>query len=239
MHVGDKQFHTTQWSLVVRAAQSHDLAARPALAQLCGRYWLPIHAYVMRRINDREDARDLTQAFFTHLLEKNSLAHADQSRGRFRSFLLTSIKNFITNDYERKQARRRGGGVKILSLDFDSGESRMNYQPTHNDTAERIFEQQWVLSLLDIVAGGLRTEYEAAGKSRQFVLLQGAITANEKLNYTEIAGELAVSEEAARQMASRLRKRYRDLLRNEVAQTLSEPGDVEDEIRGLFETLSR
>jgi RNA polymerase sigma factor (sigma-70 family) len=233
-----RSFATTQWSMVIRAGQSQDGDAQSALAKLCERYWLPIHAYIRRRVTNLEEARDLTQAFFAHLLDKNTIGQADPERGRFRSFLLTAIKHFLTNEHEHRQAQKRGGSLRRLSLDFETGESRLNLEPIHAETPERIFERQWVLTLLNSVMERLQSEFSQSGKSRQFELLQGAITAGEKLDYSSIGQELVLTEEAVRQMASRLRKRYRELLREEVANTVDDPNEIDAEIRGLFASLS-
>lgn len=233
------QFATTHWSLVVRAGKRDDKDADEALAGLCQRYWYPLYTYVRRRVIDVNDAQDATQEFFTRLLEKNVLADATPERGRFRSFLLTAVKNFLNNQWDKANAQKRGGGRHNLSLDFDSGESRVTLEPAHDLTAERLFERQWILTLLDVVMRRLETEYESAGKSAQFERLKDVLAGGgDRLPYATLAAELGMSEDATRQAASRLRKRYRELLRTEVAQTVDEPNEVDAEIQSLFETLS-
>ncbi|MHB8974250.1 MAG: RNA polymerase sigma factor [Pirellulaceae bacterium] len=233
-------FQTTHWSLVLRAGSRKDRDSDAALVTLCERYWYPLYIYVRRQVANVEEAQDLTQEFFARLLEKNVLAAASPERGRFRSFLLASIKNFLVNQWERAHSRKRGGGVRQLSLDLETGESRLQLEPAHSLTPERLFERQWVLTLLELVLRRLEEECQAAGKGEQLARLKGVLTgAGDRLPYATIAAELGTSEEAARQAATRLRKRYRELLREEVAQTLAEPGDVDDEIRSLFEVLSR
>jgi RNA polymerase sigma-70 factor (ECF subfamily) len=233
-------FETTHWSLVLRAGHREDRDADAALAALCERYWYPLYAYVRRRVADAHEAQDLTQEFFARLLEKQYLAAADPQRGKFRCFLLASLKHFLANEWKRAHARKRGGGVRRLSLDLDSAESRLRLEPAHNLTPERLFERQWVLTLLDLVMRRLQGEYESSRKAELFERLKGALTGDrQRLPYAALAAELGMSEEAARQAASRLRKRYRELLREEVAQTLAEPADVDDEIRNLFEALGR
>ena len=228
-------FQTTHWSLVLRAGNRADREADDALAALCGRYWYPLYAYVRRRSADVHEAQDLTQEFFARLLEKNTLAAASPGRGRFRSFLLTAVKNFLANQRDRDHAAKRGGGARTLSLDWDSGESRLKMEPAHDLTPERLFERQWVLTLLELVMRRLQQECEAAGKAGQFERLKEVLTGGqERLPYAAAAAELGMSEEAARQAASRLRKRYRELLREEVSQTVAEPRDIDDEIRSLF-----
>lgn len=231
-------FATTQWSLVLRAAQPDNSSARLALEMLCRRYWFPLYAFARRRVATVPEAQDLTQEFFLRLLEKNSLAAASPERGRFRSFLLTSLKNFLANEWDRATAQKRGGGRERLSLDWETGESRLSLEPAHTDTPEREFERQWALTLLDVVVRRLQEEFAASDKSRQFELLKETLTGNRAVfDYATIAAELQLSEEAARQAAHRLRKRYRELLRAEVAATVESDNEVEDEIGRLFEAL--
>lgn len=232
------EFASTQWSLVLRAGHRVDRQAELALATLCQRYWFPLYAYVRRRVADVHRAQDLTQDFFARLLDKNVLASASPERGRFRSFLLTSLKNFLANEWDREGARKRGGDLQCLSLDWDSGESRLPAEPTHSQTPEREFERQWALSLLEIVVQRLRTEFDASGKTRHFELLKQTLTGDRgAIDYLAIGAELQMSEESVRQAAHRLRKRYRELLRMEVAATVEHEGDVDDEIGRLFEAL--
>jgi RNA polymerase sigma-70 factor (ECF subfamily) len=231
-------FLTTQWSLVLRAGASDDTAARQALAALCQRYWYPLYAYVRRRGVPVDQAEDVIQGFFARLLEMQILAGVTVEGGRFRSFLLTAVKNHLANERDRAVAEKRGGGASVLSLDLDSGESRLALEPHDNDTPERLFGRQWALTLLALVLERLEAEYDAADKSRLFELLKASLTGgSDRLPYAEIGREVEISEEAARQAASRLRKRYRELLREEVASTLASEQEVDDEIRGLFAVL--
>jgi RNA polymerase sigma factor (sigma-70 family) len=237
---GGSDFATTQWSLVLRANRSSD-SATAALQTLCKRYWYPLYAYVRRRGVESHTAQDLTQEFFARLLEKNSLAAASPERGRFRAFLLTSLKNFLTNEWEKGQALKRGGGNRPISLEVnvDSAETRFRLEPIDQQTPERTFERQWALLLLELVMQRLQAEQAAAGKAQQFELLKDALTAGtDRLPFPTIAAELSISEEAARQAASRLRKRYRELLREEVSHTVASPEEVDDEIRSLFQALA-
>ena len=158
-------FATTQWSLVLRAAQPNDPAARTAMEALCRRYWFPLYAFARRRVAEVHEAQDLTQEFFLRLLEKNSLTTASPERGRFRSFLLTSLKNFLANEWDRAIAQKRGGGRERLSLDWDVGESRLSLEPAHSDTPEREFERQWALTLLDVVIQRLQDFPQPTGTS--------------------------------------------------------------------------
>lgn len=237
---GAPDFATTQWSLVLRAGGESD-SATAALATLCERYWYPLYAYIRRKGAATHQAQDLTQEFFARLLDKNAIAAASPERGRFRAFLLTSLKNFLTNEWEKGQALKRGGGAPQISLqlNLDSAESRMSLEPVHNLTPERWFERQWALLLLELVMKRLQTEQESAGKGQQFELLKEALAGGtERLAYADIAAQLSLTEEAARQAASRLRKRYREILREEVSHTVSSPDEVDDEIRSLFQVLA-
>jgi RNA polymerase sigma factor (sigma-70 family) len=233
-------FATTQWSLVLRAGQGSD-SSTAALATLCQRYWYPLYAYIRRHGSGVHQAQDLTQEFFARLLDKKAIALAAPQRGRFRSFLLTSLKNFLTNEWEKGQALKRGGGQPALSLqlNLDSAESRLCLEPAHQLTPERCFERQWALLLLELVMQRLQAEQQAAGKDQQFELLKEALAGGaERLAYADIAAQFNLSEEAARQAASRLRKRYREILREEVNQTVASPDEVDEEIRSLVQVLA-
>ena len=232
-------FATTQWSLVLRAARPEDSVARAALEALCRRYWFPLYAFARRRVSAIHEAQDLTQEFFLRLLQNNSLAAASPERGRFRSFLLASLKNFLSNEWDRANAQKRGGGRERWSLDWEIGESRLSREPAHADTPEREFERQWALTLLDVVVRRLQDEFATAGKSRQFERLKESLSGSRSgIDYPTVATELQMSAEAARQAAHRLRKRYRELLRDEVAQTVESPDEVDDEINRLFEAVA-
>jgi len=170
----DGEFHTTHWSLVVSAGRRDDSAAADALAELCERYWYPLYAYIRRRQADAHSAQDLTQAFFARLIEQNLPAVAVPERGKFRAFLLTSVKHFLTNEHERAAAQKRGGAARRLSLDFDDGESRWHREPFHDYTPERLFDRQWAVTLLDGVLRQLENEYATADKQKHFELLKSA-----------------------------------------------------------------
>lgn len=232
------EFATTQWSIVLRAAQPDDSAARAALEMLCRRYWFPLYAFARRRVATLHEAQDLTQEFFLRLLAQNSLTAASPDRGRFRSFLLASLKNFLANEWDRANALKRGGGRHHLSLDWNSGESRLSLEPAHSDTPEREFERQWALTLLDVVVRRLQEEFAMADRSLQFDLLKETLTGGRSaVDYSIVAAELSLTEEAARQAAHRLRKRYREVLREEVAATVENDDEVEDEISRLLAAL--
>ncbi len=233
------EFLTTQWSLVLGAGQKQTPAASEALATLCQRYWLPMYAYVRRRVADVHQAQDLTQDFFARVIEKDVLAHASPERGRFRSFLLTSLKNFLANEHDRAQAKKRGGDRQTFSLDVTQGESRLNLEPIDTLTPERAYERQWALTLLELVMERLRAEHAVGDKLAQFELLKQTLGGERgDLTFGEIASQLQIREDHARQLAQRLKKRYRELLRQEVAETVATPDEVEDELRSLFAALS-
>jgi len=232
-------FHTTEWTVVLRAGRPDASAAAAALARLCERYWYPLYVYARRRTGNADDAQDLTQAFITRLLERNVVGTARRERGRFRAFLLTALKNFLANEYERDAARKRGGGLRRLSLDFDSGEARYSSEPHDGATPERLFERRWALSMLDAVMARLAAEHTAAGKSEAFEVLRGTLVGDRDAQpYAEIAERLGVTVEAARQAARRLRLRYRELLREAVGQTVDDPVEIDDEIRSLMAALA-
>ena len=235
---GKRHFATTHWSIVIAAGDARREDAQGALSQLCEAYWYPLYAYVRRRGYSAPDAQDLTQAFFARLLEKQTLRVADPERGKFRSFLLASLDHFLANERDRARAQKRGGGRAQLSLDLAAGESRVNLEPAHELTPERLYERQWALTLLELVVCRMEAEYQEAGKARQFELLKDALGgARERLPYVELAAELDMSVENTRQAAHRMRKRYRALLREEVTRTVVDPSDVDEELAKLFEAL--
>lgn len=230
-----QRFQTTNWSVV---RQLDGIEGDRALATLCERYWYPLYAYARTRVRDVHKAQDLTQGFFAHVLAKDSLRRAAPERGRFRSFLLTSMKNFMANEHARETAQRRGGGHVSLSLDFDEANQRFCRGGVDQLTPERVFERSWTLTILDSVMEQLEAESQAAGNADRFELLKPTLSCGAgTASYDEIAKALDISSEAARQAASRLRKRYRELLREEVTRTLVDGGDVEDEIGQMFASL--
>jgi RNA polymerase sigma factor (sigma-70 family) len=231
-------FATTHWSLVIAAGQGRPAEAHQALAALCQAYWYPLFAYVRRHTGDLNTAQDLTQAFFVHLLEKGAIAAAASDRGRFRAFLLACLKNFLVSEHARENALKRGGGQSLVRLDFGDGDSRLSLEPATTLTPEKIFDRQWTLTLLDRVLARLEAELQAAGKGSQFTVLQALLAGPcAELSYADAAQALGTTPEAARQAVHRLRKRYREILKEEVGRTIADPADVEDEIRSLLESL--
>ena len=231
----EDRFATTHWSMVVNAGGRHSPEASRALATLCENYWFPIYAFVRRAGRSAEDAQDLTQEFFVRLLEKQFLATADRHKGRFRTFLLTAVKRFLANEQDRIQAQKRGGGRKITSL-ADLG-ARYCQEPADTLTSERIFEQQWALTLLEQVLARLQAEMAADGKVDLFNALKDHLTGSHATGYATTAARLGMTEGAVRVAAHRLRQRYRELLREEIAQTVASPDEIEAQIRYLFACL--
>ena len=231
-----KHFPTTLWTVVLHAGRDEPAQARAALTLLCQAYWYPLYSFVRRRGYSPHDAEDLTQAFFAHLLEKRGLGRIDPEQGRFRTFLLASLKNFLANDHDRSHALKRGGGQTIVSLDEESAESRYQREPSHDLTPERHFERQWAMTLLDQVLDALREEYHRDGKGDLFEELKVVLTGQPEA-YAEMAARLRRSEGAIKTAVHRLRHRYREVIRARIAETVG-AGDVDDELRHLLTVLS-
>ena len=225
------------------AAVQPSTESRSALASLCQIYWHPVYAFIRRNGSDQDQAQDLTQAFFTVLLEKNYLADAKKERGRFRSFLLTAVKHFLSNQRDRAQAQKRGGGQAEISLDLSIDPTQVEawYSPVAVDevTPERLFELRWAHSLLEQVMAKLRGEFANAGKAEHFDRLSAFLQGDSSdIHYDELSAEMGLTAGALRTQVHRMRRKYRDLLRSEIAQTVSTPEEVDDEIRFLLTTLS-
>ena len=232
------RFATTHWSVVVAAGHHSSPQAREALATLCRTYWYPVYVFIRRQGFSADESQDLTQEFFARLLEKHFLAQVDQEKGRFRSFLLAACKHFLSNERDRARAKKRGGGREPISIDVDDAESRYRLEPAHELTPERLFERRWVLTLLDQVLALLRDEFIHDGKEDQFDYLKVFLTGEKNQpSYRELAQKLGMTEGASKVATHRLRKRYRELLREEIAKTLDEGDSVENEIRELFAAL--
>jgi RNA polymerase sigma-70 factor (ECF subfamily) len=232
------RFATTHWSLVLAAGRGGTPASRQALAALCETYWYPLYAFVRRSGHQPEDARDLTQAFFTRLLEKDYLQAADPGRGRFRSFLLAAFRHFLSKERDRANALKRGGGRPAISLDLDAGESRYRLEPAHQLTPERVYDRRWALTLLDRAFQGLREEFARSGKGHLFDRLRVFLTGDDgPPAYRRVADECGISEGAVKVAVHRLRRRFRDSLLDEIGQTVADPGEADDELRHLFDAL--
>jgi RNA polymerase sigma-70 factor (ECF subfamily) len=233
-------FATTQWSLVLLARERASPQADEALARLCRAYWYPLYAYIRRQVPTAEQAEDLTQEFFTRLLEKEFLRSVDRTRGRFRAFLLACCKHFLANERDRARAAKRGGGCSILSLDFQSAAERYRLEPADTLTPERLFERRWALTLLDQTLERLGQEYSRAGKGELFERLKATLVgAPGKVSHAAVAEAVGMTEVAVKKAAERLRKRYRAILRELIAATVEGPAEIDDEIQTLFAVLSQ
>jgi RNA polymerase sigma-70 factor (ECF subfamily) len=228
-------FHTTRWTVVLAAGRAQTPEADVALEKLCATYWFPLYAYVRRRGYSREDAEDLTQAFFASFLAKNYFDGLSAERGRFRAFLLTALKNFLANQWDKSQRQKRGGAATHLSLDWHSADTQFQVASVAEQTPDQAFDREWAAALLGSVIERLEAECAAAGRARQFTTLKAFLSVGkEAVPHAEAAAALGIEEGAVRVAVHRLRKRYRELLRDEIAQTLSDPCDVDEEMRALL-----
>ncbi len=230
-------FATTSWSLVLAAGRK-DAGAQTALEALCCTYWYPLYTYVRRKGYAPEDASDVIQGFFTHLLEKDVLAASDRQRGRFRTFLLTVLQRFLIKQRDRAAAQKRGGGRRRLSIDVSSAEERYRLEPFHELTPERIYERRWALTLLENVLRRLEQDCTSKGQEQLFERLRPFLVANRTgPSYAALAAETGSSEGALKVAVHRLRRRYRELLQEEVAQTVETPEEIQEELNHLREAL--
>jgi RNA polymerase sigma-70 factor (ECF subfamily) len=226
------QFTTTHWSVVLAAGHSSVPGAQEALEKLCHTYWFPLYAFARRQGNSPEDAQDLTQEFFSRLLEKNYLAKADPDRGKFRTFLLRSLKNFLVNEWKRAGRLKRGGDLEFLSIDTNAAEDRYAAEAPDESNPDAEYETRWAVTLIEQVLTALRQEFDAADKARLFEELKGFIWGDKSTaSYAEIAGHLHLSEGTVKVAVHRLKKRFRELLRAEVAHTVARPEDIDGELR--------
>lgn len=235
---GKRRFATTRWSLVLAAADPAAPYSREALAELCAAYWYPVYSYIRRRGHDAHRAEDLTQQFFTRLLEKRFLAGVERGKGRFRSFLLTCVSRLLANDWEHGAALKRGGGRPLVSIDAADADRRYRLEPAQGQTAEAIFAKRWALELLDRAIVRLEGDFRDAGKGRLFGDLKGYLQGDRGLSpYSEVAAAHGMTEGAIKAAVFRLRHRFGLVLREEVARTVDDPAEVEDELRGLLLAL--
>jgi RNA polymerase sigma-70 factor (ECF subfamily) len=230
-------FVTTQWSVVL-AAQGSSPAAEEALEKLCRNYWLPIYSFVRREGRTVEDAQDVTQSFFARLLERRDFDAVRREKGRLRSYLLVSLKHFLINERQRTMSLKRGEGRPLISLDEVLTRDRNDPEPADELSADRIYERRWALTVLARVLDQLGKEYTAAGNARLFDCFKGLLAdESRQVSQAQIASDMGMNENAVKQAYHRFRRRYHDLLRDEIAQTVAAPGDVEDEIRHLITVL--
>ena len=237
---GEMQFHTTRWDLVMRSGDIGSPMHQQSLSEFCSRYWYPLYNFARYKGFSEEDAQDLTQGFFLHLLDKVSLKHADPTRGRFRSFLLASFQNYISAVRHRAVAAKRGGGNLLVALDAQDPHERDQLEPRENVTAETFFDAQWAQLLLERAMQRLTDEYRLQGKARQFDLLKGYVDLTGQSlteGYDDVAAELGMSLSGVKTLVFRMRKRFSSLLRDEVALTLVDPRDIDGEIHALYEAL--
>lgn len=236
-----KAFHTTRWTLVARARQGEGEPARAALEELCAAYWYPLYAYLRRKGNSPDEAADFVQGFFAALIEKGYVAQADPERGRFRGFLMVALRHFASKERARERALKRGGGVAKLSLDFEDGERRYSLEPAGRDDPEAFFERRWALTLLDRALERLATSQRAGApaKAERFEALRPYLAGRGAVPYREVGEPLGMSETAVKVAIHRLRGRYRDILREEIAQTVEDPALIDDEIRRLMAAVRR
>ena len=234
-----KVFPTTHWSVVLRAGESDSGIAHAALEELCSGYWYPIYSFLRRRGSSPEDAQDQTQEFFSRLLANCGLSTVDPAKGRFRSFLLASLKNLLANDWNRARTQKRGGGATLFSLDEKTAEDRYRLEPPDNATPETIFEKRWAETLLERVLQRVRVEWNQRDKQQRFDELKTFLTDRRgEVSFAEAAAKLGTTVPALRSVVHKLREIYRRTFLEEIAQTVDGPGAVEDEVRYLFATLS-
>jgi DNA-directed RNA polymerase specialized sigma24 family protein len=236
---GAASFHTTHWTVVIKAAQSQVEGGTTALAKLCQVYWYPLYVFARRRGYSPDDAKDLTQGFFLHLLQHRALKTVDRLKGKFRSFLLASFQNYLSVERHREQRLRRGGNREFVSLDVENAENRYRLEAAEHLTAEKIFDARWALTLLDQAMTRLRDQYAIRGKASVFASLKVFLgsAADGSPSYEEAAKAVGVGLAGVKTLIHRLRKDYSSILREEIARTVSDPSEIEGEVRALCEAL--
>jgi RNA polymerase sigma-70 factor (ECF subfamily) len=232
-------FATTHWTVVLAAGRRTTPQSDHALEELCQVYWYPLYAYVRRHGHSKEDAEDLTQGFFARFLKRNYLEGLTSEKGRFRAFLLAALKHFLSNERDRAMCQKRGGGETVLSLDWQDAETRYQIEPADNLSPDKLYDRAWAIMLLEKVIARLRDESAAEGKATLFEHLKPFLMVGKgAIPYAQAAADLGLNEGAARVAVHRLRRRYRELLREEIAQTLSDPAMLEEELHALFNAFS-
>jgi RNA polymerase sigma factor (sigma-70 family) len=237
---GAANFNTTHWTIVMACGDQNNLArAEQALASLFQTYWYPLYAYVRRRGHGEHDAEDLVQAFCLHLQEKHAVAKADRQRGKFRTFLLSSLQNFLAHEKERARAQKRGGGRELIRLDAEEADARYQLEPAHSVTPETIFERRWAHALLEQTVSGLRADFTTRGKERLFDGLSSFLTSDlRETSYQSAADQLGLPLSAIKTTVHRMRRDYRSKLREEISRTVSSPDEIEDELLYLRKVLA-
>ena len=221
------------------AGKTESASAEQALNQLCRTYWYPLYAFIRRKGHNPHDAQDLTQAFFARLLKKNYVAQADRERGRFRTFLLAALTHFLADEWDKARRLKRGGGRETISFDADSAEERYRLEPIDQLDAAKLYERRWVTTLFDQMLARLEQEFRDSDKGELFDCLKSSLLADsESPSYAVLGRRLGLKEDAVKQAVHRMRRRYRELFREEIAQTVAGPGEVEDEWKHLFAVLS-
>jgi DNA-directed RNA polymerase specialized sigma24 family protein len=232
-------FATTHWTVVMAAGRGSSLEAEAALEELCRTYWFPLYVYVRRQTPTREDAEDLTQAFFARFLEQNYLEKLTSQKGKFRAFLLAALKHFLANEWDRAKSQKRGGGVMLLSLDWQDANARYQIEPVDNLSPDKLYDRAWAVTLLTRVLARLRDENATEDKASLFEQLKGFLmVGTSAIPYGEAAARLALSEGAVRVAVHRLRRRYRELLRLEISQTLADSAQIGEEMKTLFSAFA-
>lgn len=231
-------FTTTSWSMILEASGEEGAGATEALSDLCQRYWFPLYAFVRGKGFDRSQAEDLTQAFFAELLAKKRIQFAEPSRGSFRTFLLASLMNFISNHWRSEKALKRGGGQNVLSIDYGQADTKYADQPADPMTPEKIFERNWALSILEQTLASVEQQYQDSGKSELFGTLKCFLSGDDEVAYSELSESTGMREGALKVAVHRLRQRYGQQLRLQIAKTVDSPAAVDEELAALFQALS-
>jgi RNA polymerase sigma-70 factor (ECF subfamily) len=233
-----RRFQTTRWTLVRATRNLDSTEARQAIASLCELYWYPVYAFIRRSGHSEDDARDLTQAFFTRVIEKDAFQEARPERGKFRTFLLSSVRHFLANQRDAARAQKRGGGQALLSLEFEAGERRYVIDPPGDETPERTYERKWALEVIGQTMKALEARYRQTNRQPLFQALQPFLTGDEPGSYVEIAEQMATTDGALRVAVHRLRQQFGLALRETIAETVERPEDVDDELRHLLEAVA-
>jgi RNA polymerase sigma-70 factor (ECF subfamily) len=229
-----RQFATTHWSVVLAARDGSPEQAARAWERLCTSYWYPLYAYLRRTGHAPHDAQDFTQSFLARMIERRDLASVVRERGKFRSFLLGLLKHFLSDEWKRASAQKRGGGQQLVSIDEEAAESKYRIDPAHHTTPDVEFDRQWGFTVLERVLERLRKSYEERERGDLFAALQPALGGGVTMKYADIAGALGVSENTVKVAAHRLRKEFGEILRDEIAQTVSDEREIDEEIRQLI-----